>query len=819
MLLFSSCSTTKYVPEGKLLLKKNNFEIQGDKKTEKEIKPYLTQKPNTRFAFLPFKLMVYNFHKNNYEEKWDNKLLKYKDSANLFTQIFSLKQAVVYINFKKKVNKWLIDKGQEPVIYSENKTKRTIRNLKLYYRSKGYFNATVGYKVDTITSNKSEVTYIINTGKPTMIDSIQIRIASPVLDTIYHKHKHKSIIKEKTQYIESNLIAEADRLTKIFRNAGVYHFSKYSINYLEIDTLNTNNKTNIILDISDRFIESGDSLVTTPYKVYKINRVKVYTDHSYSKKDYVLQDSAQYNGVDYYAYGMINYKLNKLKKAIFIAPNSKYSDINTDHTRQQLRALNGFKNIRIKYEETVDNTLIAHIYLTPFDPILLKTETEVRHENDKPFGISQKFSIKNRNTFKGNEVLQVSTEASFLNSIDLATDDSSLFGLNSWEWGVDASLNIPRIHNPFSSKDLMNSKKSPNTKFVLGYSNQKNIGLDKQRFTAIYGYNWKPDKKTTHNVDIINAQYIHHLNVSSFFDIYESERRKLKSIHDAILPSTDNWNSYEFFLAAASDPDIRSHPDFDTYKYERINKRYAIITENILVPSIAYQYTYNTQENFTASDFVFFKAGITSSGLLTSLFAKSPEFGEAKQIKGTHIAQYFKLDLEYIKNWSIGSNTVLAYRTKLGIAVPYGNSTSIPFSRSYYAGGPNDIRAWKIYELGPGIENGGLEFNVGNFKLLSNIEYRFDIISSFKGALFIDAGNIWDVSNSELTTDAAKLNSFSSLKNTAIGTGFGLRYDLSFLVLRGDLGFKTYVPYESGRKWFNKAYGKPVVNFGINYPF
>jgi outer membrane protein assembly factor BamA len=163
----------------------------------------------------------------------------------------------------------------------------------------------------------------------------------------------------------------------------------------------------------------------------------------------------------------------------------------------------------------------------------------------------------------------------------------------------------------------------------------------------------------------------------------------------------------------------------------------------------------------------------------------------------------------------------LVFRSFLGVAIPYGNSNTIPFSRSYFIGGPNDLRAWKIYDLGPGSTKSGLEFNVGNLKFINSLEYRFNIVNSINGALFVDAGNIWDISNTPITEPEAKFNGFSSLKDVAIGSGFGLRYDLSFILLRLDLGFKTYEPYlPEGDKWFkNYNMGHAVYNFGISYPF
>jgi len=145
----------------------------------------------------------------------------------------------------------------------------------------------------------------------------------------------------------------------------------------------------------------------------------------------------------------------------------------------------------------------------------------------------------------------------------------------------------------------------------------------------------------------------------------------------------------------------------------------------------------------------------------------------------------------------------------------------LSFSRSYFIGGPNDLRAWKIYDLGPGSTKSGLEYNVGNLKFISSLEYRFKVINSIKGALFVDAGNIWDITNSSVTSSEARFNGINSLKDIAIGSGFGIRYDLSFILLRLDLGFKTYEPYlAKENKWFaNYNFNKTVYNFGISYPF
>ena len=240
-----------------------------------------------------------------------------------------------------------------------------------------------------------------------------------------------------------------------------------------------------------------------------------------------------------------------------------------------------------------------------------------------------------------------------------------------------------------------------------------------------------------------------------------------------------------------------------------------------MVPVISYAYNYNNRENFNDNSFSTFTGRVISSGSVTSAFVgKRAESGK-KELFSLPVAQYLKTEVEYKKYWSINTNTSLVYRGFIGAAIPFGNSDDIPFSRSYRAGGSNDIRAWKTFKLGPGSEENSLEFNTGSLKLTTNLEYRFKVLNNIYSAFFIDAGNIWDITNSTVTSAKGKFNGFSSLKDIAIGSGFGIRYDFSFLVFRFDTGFKTYEPYLSTtNKWFkNYNFNNAVFNIGINYPF
>ncbi len=810
-----SCTSTNNVPEGKLLLKKNKIIVNGKDKIRENLNSYIIQKPNAKFSF---KLWLYNIGNPDFEKKWEEDIKKYQDTTNFWTKLLSEKQMIGFANFKKNIQLWYFKQGEAPVLLDEKKTKKSIETLRLYYIDQGYFKTKTQYKIDTLINKNAEVVYDITTDNPFYIDSISHQIPSKVLDTLYNQNINKSLIKTGQIVKTENFENEAIRLTEIFRNSGVFHFSKYAITFRDIDSTRADFKANVLVDIENQIIETEDTVFEKPYEISYIKDVNIYTDYSFFSKPERIKDSLYFDHLKIMAFGDINYKPKFLTRSIFIKPGETYSDLNLELTRKHLRSLQSFKTIKINFEENEPNQLTANILLTPVKRFGLKFETEATHSNQKPFGFSGKTSFSNHNTFRGNEILQLSLQGSFLNS---TTVNSSNF-FNAWEFGSDLSFKIPRISFPFKIEKIIPQRMFPKTNFTIGSSFQKNIGLDKERFTGIIEYAWQPTNKINHSFEIFNTQFIKNLNISSFFSIYSSEYNKVEAIKNDFYPndSLTTSNAIAFIENVINDVGFKINEPESYQTIENVLYRHKIITEDILVPSVSYVYSYNSQDDYKDNDFHFYKIRLSSAGLLSNLVSKKTEDG-TKQFLGTNIAQYLKLDLEYKKYWEVSATKTLAFRYNMGIAIPYGNSKVIPFSRSYFAGGTNDIRAWKIYELGPGSEKTGLEFNVGNLKLLSSLEYRFDIFGSLKGALFADAGNIWDISDTKLTTVGSQFKGLGSLKNTALGTGIGFRYDFSFLVFRADVGFKTYEPYETtGNKWFRHYNLKnAVLNLGINYPF
>ncbi len=237
-----------------------------------------------------------------------------------------------------------------------------------------------------------------------------------------------------------------------------------------------------------------------------------------------------------------------------------------------------------------------------------------------------------------------------------------------------------------------------------------------------------------------------------------------------------------------------------------------------------FTYSKTTKSDLNDNTYYAFKTKTESAGNLLSLFANASKKFEAangkNEIFGVQYSQYIKTEFEFIKHWDLQNKKILAMRGFAGIAIPYGNSDNIPFSRSYFGGGPNDNRAWQSYSLGPGRSGGVNDFNEANMKLAFSTELRFNVFGALNGAIFVDAGNIWNVFD-DIEDPKYVFSGLKSIEDSAIGSGFGLRYDLKFFVIRLDLGFKTFNPSdEATKKWFRDYnFNHSVINIGINYPF
>ncbi len=831
----TSCNVVKRVGENQHLLTQNSIFINGKKNSSEEINNLIYQHPNSTLLGFPLRLHIYNLARDNRDslfEIWLNK--KPKRRARL-TKKLSKKQINQLKISSIGFNNWLRNTGEEPVIIDTLRTEKSKSRLEGYYFANGWFDREITYTINKNNNKRASIDYNINTGEPYILDSIFTSISSPLIDSLYQINKKNSFLKKGVQFKQSDFSDERDRLSKMFRNFGVYHFSQDYVRF-EPDTLETNNKVNVDVIIQNRIIRNEDSVATVPFKIYNIKEVNIITDDEFSKRGTVFQDSISYENFNLFSYDKMRYRPKAIVDAIFISKGNIFRDIDRINTYRHLNELRTFKYPDIEYiVNDIDTTLTANIYLSPRKKYGLGFDANVLKNNIQSIGFSFSTSLLIRNIFRGTETLEISTIGAVGASKNVANNEDQFFDIN--EIGVDLKLTFPRFFFPFDTEKIIPKYMSPSTRISLGFSSQTNIGLDKQTVNGIFNYQWNPSKTVTNSVDLFSTQYIRNLNPGNYFSVYQNSFSSLENI------ALDTYNTPSEFISVSDgiesliqdrandfinlvleDLNFQSSNPVEYQTVNNIKERKSRLTENNLIFSSSFSYVKDKRESLIDNNFSVFRFKLESAGnMLTSvskLIGLKKNSNNRYELFGVSYSQYVKTELDYIKYWSIGRNNVFAIRGYFGIAIPYGNSNSIPFSKSFFGGGPNDNRAWTAYNLGPGSSDSNNEFNEANMKLSFSLEHRFNLFGNVNGALFIDAGNIWNVLDSEEDSNAI-FDSFKSLKDIAIGSGFGLRYDFGFFVLRGDIGFKTYDPsYRDKNRWFNDFnFGNAVYNIGINYPF
>jgi outer membrane protein assembly factor BamA len=537
-----------------------------------------------------------------------------------------------------------------------------------------------------------------------------------------------------------------------------------------------------------------------------------------------------------YAYDKIKYSPHSITDAIFITKGKKFADYKTTLSNRYLNNLKIFNYPTIQYEvdrrDSTAQSLIANIYLTPRKKYSFGYTLDFTHSNIEDFGITGSITETIRNVFNGAETLEISARGNIGASNDIADPSDNFFNVS--EYGVDAKLNFPRILFPFKTEKIIPKSMIPSTVMSLGLSKQINIGLDKENFTGAISYNWTPKRNNTMRFDLLSFQFVRNLNPENYFNVYSSSYDALNNIAqtyntDPLNVDTDGNLKIEsgttgFTNAVLTDQTALTPNDPDYQNVKSIEQQQIRLTDNDFILGTSITFSKTTKKDIQDNDFYTFRTKIESAGTILSAISKIGNLPKDEngyyQIFNLEYSEYIKTEFDYIKHWNLNKGKVFAVRSYFGIAIPYGNSNSIPFTKSFYAGGSNDNRAWQPYSLGPGSSSFSNDFNEANMKISLSAEFRFQIVGRWNGALFADAGNIWNVYDA-VTYEPAKFTSLSDLSEIALGTGFGLRYDLSFFVVRVDLGFKTYNPAnEIGQRWFTQYnFANSVFNFGINYPF
>jgi len=827
LISISSCNIYRKIPPGKYLLKKNVVLVDSAKVKKEEITSLIIQQPNTHLLGLyPIWADIYMFADQYPEKTFSQWMQKHPKAYKTLEKTISRKQMIQLLLYYKNLNNFIKEIGEPPVFIDTLKSKKSAARLRYYYVNHGYLEAKAKYGVKPVNKYEAKVIYNIQPKDPFYIRKYEDSIHSPYLDSLFQQHRELSKIKVGKIFNRKDFEEEKDWLTKLYRNNGVYHFQPSYIKFdLVFDTINKKRDLEAYLNIPKRTVIKGDSVLTEDFKPFHIKNVNLILT---KEKKFELsnpKDSITYEGINIYSLDdKLRYKPGVLAHSIFIKKGKLYSDQDRLRTHRLLMNLRNFRQVYIQYNEhEKDSSLTANIFLISDKKFSFKTSIDITHSNIHNIGLKGGVEFSTKNLFGGAEVLNLSSYLMVASSKTLNKSHEKFFDVR--ELGTNLTLNFPRILLPFGMSKYIPKYMLPRTHLTFLANTQDNIGLDRSKYVGILGYEWRPIKQKKYKVDLLNLEFITNKRPEKYFEIYTLSFDQLKAIAQELGQTISVETADDFIQQTLDNTSIcLARPDL-CRDLKSIKERKQRITQNIFIISNKFDYYFDSRKDILQQDFHLFNLTFELAGTALKPFAKLFKFPKNDlgqyTINNVPFAEYAKLDVTYIKHWQMHKQHILAYRTFVGVALPYGNSKNVPFTSSYFAGGSNDIRAWRAYTLGPGTTGGPNEFNEANLKLTTNIEYRFPIAGYFKGAFFADAGNIWNYKNNE-TDPRSSFKGLKSLQDIAVGVGVGLRVDFTYFVIRFDLAFKTYDPsLPPGQRWVlnNSSLGNSVLNLGISYPF
>ena len=816
------CRVAKTLDAYDLLLDQNLIYYNGSRTFADSIQALVPQQPNKRVFGIPLRLLIYQSANENSTTKFDNWLQKKPKRSQRMQSIWSQKQIDQMRAYKVQFQNWKRRNGEPPSLIDSLYFDAYAKDITTYLSNRGYFKAKtkVAKELTSSSRQKANLIYDIQTGLPYYLDSITTDIKSPVIDSLYQLNSAESILKKGNQFNTLDFEAERNRLYAYFKNQGVYHFQLNAIDFeIAWDTTGTDFQLPVKIAIEDFRKPTPDGIVFEPYKQTKINAVNVYT----TRVDEV-ESQTRFDSISFFGLQKKRYNHNMLSKAIQMRSGDLYSDRARTETIAKLNHLGIFEypTISYSYSDSLETALNTIVTLRPRERFELEFGLDLTQSNIQDQGIAFNSSINVLNIFRGAENFEFGVRGTIGRS---ANDVIS-------EIGGDVRLRIPKILMPRLIAKIIPENLQPISVLNFGTALQNNIGLDKQTYNAGVQYQWRSKKNNRIDFKLLDLTLVDNQNVQNYFNVYTNAYSELNSLAKSTTGTSAFFNGdnlaipagttgFTSYVLSDSSPITKGSPSY--LNVQRIEERRDRLTQNNLIVGSSIDFLKNTQTSFFDENFYQVRFQFESAGNLINLLAEPLNLerkNETNYLFNLPYCQYIKGEFDYIQHWLVGSSSVFALRTFVGLAVPLGNATSIPFNRSYFSGGANDNRAWEVYRLGPGSSFSGNEFNEANFKLALNMEYRFDLFGSFKGALFTDVGNIWNVFD-DVTDPKRRFDGFGDLSELAVGSGFGVRYDFGLFIFRLDTGFKTHNPaMEKSKRWLTELQLKKAnITIGINYPF
>lgn len=808
IVLLFSCNPTRKLKENEYLLNRNViidrsaslFKLNPDLE-KSDFESYIKQKPNRKVLLLRFHLFLYNLidkdkalrKKQKRDERYDKKnkehLFKFQQENEKRAKK-GLPPRTPHLKDKDRLTwrEWVMDIGEPPVIYDSLMRRKSTQQIQQFLHNKGYFNCTVRDSA-SLKDKRANVFYIITPNKPYKINEVKFTVKDQVMSYYVHADTMNSLLIKGKNYDSDVFQAERERITKNLRNEGYYYFSKDYI-YYKVDSSLHSNQVNVELIIRKRSIkpEGGDTLVEADHTRYYLNHIYIITDFNPKiKKSYT--DTIRDKDSSYYFLGStLKYKTKVLTDAIFLRPGDLYQSTNSDLSYKRLSEMRAFKFINIKFEDNGSDYLDCFVQLSPIPKQTFTVETEGTNTGGN-LGVNGSFVYQNRNVFKGAEIFEFRIRGGLevQKILTESTDENNIINespipFNTIEIGPEASIIVPRFLLPFRVVTSRNS--NPKTVFKTSYNYQKRSDYTRGALQLSYGFNWNESKTKKHFIYPVEVNLVNFTGTPKF---------------EALLTDPLQKDRYS------------DHFTTDT--------RYAFIFSN--------------QNLNKKKDFSYFKFGAEASGntlrgvynLLDQYVTPMPSVDESYTINGTKFSQYLRSDIDWRHYFVFSETNRLVFRLAAGIGKPLNNLRELPLEKSFFAGGPNGIRAWKARTLGPGSFYDTLQTSfdkIGDNQIETNLEYRFNVVRVLNAAAFIDAGNIWlRKPDPKRPGGEAKYN-LELLDEFAIGAGLGVRLDFSFFIIRLDAAVPIKDPaLPKGDRWtFDKQpLMRTNLNFGIGYPF
>ena len=684
---------------------------------------------------------------------------------------------------EKGFNYWLKYKiGEKPVLLSDVDREFNKDIIVNYSENKGYFNATATY--DTVSKNKkAQVIYTLRPGNQYLINKVKFQNDSiPVTEEIV-KVSDKTLLKEGNPFDLGVIKSERERIDNQLKQKGFYYFHPDNLIIQADSTVTKNHK----VELNVKLKENTPDLAKQQFTIDKVIVFPNYNIRDVKDGKYnIPMDSdslAKYAHDDIYVIDPEQkFKPKIFDRALYFKKGDLYNRADHNLTLNRLINLGVFKFVKNEFviSDSLNHKFDTYYLLTPRQIQSLRLEALGRTNSANYAGSELNLNWTHRNLFRGAEQFKASVYGAFDVQIGGPKDAKNLFRA-----GANAQLSIPRIVAPFRFNS--SSAFVPRTNISIGYEFQNRTEYyTLNTFSGSFGYLWKENVRKEHDLKIIDITYVTPANVTPLYDSISAKSQALQRV-----------------------------------------------VQKQLIFGPTYSYTY-TNTMLPKKNTIYYKGTLDLAGNLTGLFSgANVKDGKQKSIFGVPFSQYAKMEHDFRFYHKLGDKSSFASRFIGGIAYPYGNSDNIPFSKQFFSGGSNSIRAFRARTLGPGsfdprtIKQGYYFDQSGDIKLELNAEYRANIYKFLNVAFFADAGNIWLV-NDDIQRPGAKFSS-DFLSEIAVGAGFGLRLDFSILILRLDLAMPFRVPYyEKGDRWtFDKInFGNSswrrdnlILNIAIGYPF